>query len=201
MPRPQPAEIQAPRRDTLERRALRARSHSLSAAEDDASRARTPWTVRIVQVELGLAALLVATVPALLAVLLLFLAILSLDGGNGLQTLALSAAAALAMVAAASAICTGIVFLIQSLGRGSTRAWACTLAAALLSGACAAWVTEALLAPQLGLAVTRAAIALAAPSLLATLLLLSPPTLRLVWGAPRRGIAHTVTSSRVPAAP
>lgn len=186
----------APRRPIAERRALRARSHSSWADEPGEARVHTPWTVRIVQAELAVLAVLVATVPAVLAVLLLFLAVLSLDGGSGVPTLLLSGAAALAMIITATALCTGIVFVIHHLGRGSSRAWAGTLVLALAGIVLAVWGTDALLAPELGLAVHRAILFLAAPEVLAALLLVSPPTLRLVWGSPRRGLAREVSPSR-----
>lgn len=195
MAHPTPVPV-PPRRPVAERHALRARSHSAPAVESGEPRVHTPWTVRIVQAELAVLAVLVATVPALLAVLLLFLAVLSIDGGSGVQTLALSAVSALGMVVAASAFCTGIVFVIHHLGRGSNRAWTGTLVVALAGIVLAVWGTEALLAPLLGLAVHRAVIALAAPEVLAVLLLVSPPTLRLVWGSPRQGLARAVSPSR-----
>lgn len=157
------------------------------------ARTRPPWTVRIVQGELLLLALLVAMAPALVAVVLVSLALISLDGNSGLPTLLASAGAALAMVAAGSAASTGVIFLSRGLGRGSRGAWATTLAAALVIAALVAVVIQAWLAPQLGLPSPLAAVAAASPAALAALLLLSPTTLRRLSGAPRRGIARPVT--------
>jgi len=166
-----------------------------------APRPTPPWTVRVVQAELCLLALLVALAPALTAVLLVSLALISLDGHSGVQTLAISAALAFGMVVVGSAACTGVLVLGRSLGRGSRRAWAGTLAAALLLAVLSAWATAALIAPAFALPVRVTALVAASPSALGALLLLSPTTLRSVSGAPRRGSARPITPERRPAAP
>ena len=165
-----------------------------------APRPTPPWTVRVVQAELCLLALLVALAPALTAVLLVSLALISLDGHSGVQTLAISAALAFGMVVVGSAACTGVLVLGRSLGRGSRRAWAGTLAAALLLAVLSAWATAALIAPAFALPVRVSALVAASPSALGALLLLSPTTLRSVSSAPRRGSARPITPERRPAA-
>ena len=161
------------------------------------SPSRPPWTTRVVQAELGLLGLVVATATALVAVLLVFLALISLDGGTGAQTLLLSIGAALVMIAGASAICTGIVFLMRGLGRGSFRAWAGTLVITVVGAVLAVVTAAALLAPALTISPLRSAVVLAAPEVLAAVLLVLPPTLRSLQRSPRPGQARPITRRRV----
>ena len=200
MPQLHPVPGPAPARPTADRRALRARSHTVDAETPDGARRRPPWTVRAVQVELGILAALVALGPALIAVLLVSLALISLDGHAGLLTLGLSAAAALGMAVAGSAAAAGVVVLIHHLGRGSRLAWALTLAIALVTAAVAAGAADAVLAPAFVVSPRLCAVVCAAPSVLAALLLLSPPTLRSVLGARRRGMALPTAPTRTVAA-
>jgi hypothetical protein len=151
-----------------------------------------------VQGELLLLALIVAAVPALVAVLLVSLALISLDGHAGVQTLAVSFAAALGMVAAGSATCTGLIVLSRGLARGSRPAWAVTLAGAVLLAVLAGFA-QAWLAPQLSLPSLSAVVA-ASPAALAAVLLLTPATLRSVSGAPRRAPSRPVAQERPRAA-
>jgi hypothetical protein len=160
-----------------------------------------PWTIRAVQAELGLLALLVGTASALVSVLLVFLALLSFDGGSGTPALVLSATIALVMVVAATAVCTGLVFLIRGLGRGSHRAWAGTLAAAVVSAIALVSVAVALLAPGFGLSTPRTAALVASPPVLMALLLVTPPTLRSVRRTARRDTAGLMTPRPVVTAP
>ena len=171
-----------------------------SPAPSESRRPRPPWTVRVVQAELCLLAMLVALGPALIAVLLVSLALISLDGHSGVQTLALGAAAAFGMVVVGCATCTGILFLGRALGLGSRRAWAATLLGAILLAVLFAWVTEALIAPAFSLPARTTAILAAFPSALGALLLIAPATLRSISGAPRRGIAGRLSRKTRPAA-
>lgn len=151
------------------------------------------------QGELLVLAAVAAAFPALVAVLLVSLALISLDGHSGLGTLALSVAAALGMVVIGTAVCTGLILLSRGLGRGSHRAWAATLAAAVLVAVLAGGVTTAWLAPQLSLS-SKSAVLAAAPAALAALLLVVPPTLRPLLGARRRGSAKVIARDRPRAA-
>ena len=171
-----------------------------SPAPSESRRPRPPWTVRVVQAELCLLAMLVALGPALIAVLLVSLALISLDGHSGVQTLALSAAAAFGMVVAGCAACTGILFLGRALGLGSRRASATTLVGAILLAILCAWGTEALIAPAFSLPARTCAILAASPSALGALLLLAPAPLRSISGAARRGIARRISRRTRPAA-
>ncbi|HEX6492356.1 MAG TPA: hypothetical protein VF112_02530 [Candidatus Dormibacteraeota bacterium] len=154
----------------------------------------------MVQAELCLLALLVALGPALIAVLLVSLALISLDGHSGVATLALSAAAALGMVVVGCAACTGILFLGRALGRGSRPAWAATLAGAIVLAVLSAWTTAALIAPALTLPARVPALLATSPSALGALLLVLPTTLRSVSGAPPRGSARRISGETRPAA-
>jgi hypothetical protein len=166
----------------------------------EAPRRRPPWTVRVVQAELCVLALLVALGPALIAVLLVSLALISLDGHSGVQTLALSAAIAFGIVVVGCAACTGILVLGRALGRGSRGAWAGTLAAAILVAVLSAWAAAALIAPAFTLPARVTALVAASPSALGAMLLLAPTTLRSVSGAPRRGTARPISRETHPAA-
>ena len=186
-----------------------------------APRPTPPWTVRVVQAELCLLALLVALAPALTAVLLVSLALISLDGHSGVQTLAISAALAFGMVVVGSAACTGVLVLGRSLGRGSRRSRppapvaetraprTCyrdvTLTFAKLAAAARRCPVSRIalasrIAPAFALPVRVSALVAASPSALGALLLLSPTTLRSVSSAPRRGSARPITPERRPAA-
>ena len=171
-----------------------------SPAPPESRRPRPPWTVRVVQAEVCLLAMLVALGPALLAVLLVSLALISLDGHSGVPTLALSAGAAFGMVVVGCAACTGILFLGRALGLGSRRAWAATLVGAILLAVLSVWVTEALIAPAFTWPARVTALVAASPSALGALLLLAPATLRSVSGTPRRGIARPISRETRPAA-
>jgi hypothetical protein len=171
-----------------------------SPAPPESRRRRPPWTVRVVQAGLCLIAMLVALGPALLAVLLASLALISLDGHSGVATLALSAAAAFGMVVVGCAACTGILFLGRALGLGSRRAWSATLVGAILLAVLSAWVTEALITPAFALPVRVTALVAASPSAAGVLLLLAPATVRSVSGTRRRGTARPISRETRPAA-